>query len=106
MPGPGDPVHPMNSLIPVTIVELEAVIKRSKSLSAPSPVDQISYQIFKRCPSLYSALLDLFNGIIAEGSVPSSWKIATFKLFGKAAAVNSPDNPRNFRPIALTSAIS
>ena len=91
---------------PVSEKELAQVIKRSKPSSTPSPMDRISYLIFKRCPSLCPALLDLFNRVIMEGSVPSSWKVAVIRLIPKSSAKDDPASPGNFRPIALTSTIS
>ena len=69
-------------------------------------MDRISYLIFKRCPSLRPALLDLFNRVIMEGSVPSSWKVAVIRLIPKSSAKDDLASPGNFRPIALTSTIS
>ena len=106
MPPPPSPQHAMPSVIPVTQEELLAAIKRSRSASAPSPLDQLPYQVFKKCPSLVPALLDLFNTILTEGSIPSSWKVAVFRLIGKSAATEDPRCPKNFRPIALTPAVS
>ena len=91
---------------PVSEEELAQVIKRSKPSSTPSPMDRISYLIFKRCLSLRPALLDLFNRVIMEGSVPSSWKSAVIRLIPKSSAKDDPASPGNFRPIALTSTIS
>ena len=73
-------------MIPVTAEELAGVIKRVRPSSAPSPFDQISYSILKRCPSLRPALLDFFNRVIMEGSIPSSWKVAAIKLIPKSSA--------------------
>ena len=106
MPSPAMPKHAMPTVNPVTIVELLGAIKRSRASSAPSPLDQIPYQVFKKCPSLVPALLDLFNTVLSEGSIPSNWKMAVFKLIGKNAALEDPHSPDNFRPIALTPAIS
>ena len=69
-------------------------------------MDQISYLIFKRCPSLHPALLDLFNRVIMEGSVPLSWKVAVIRLIPKSSAKDDPASQGNLRPIALTSTIS
>ena len=91
---------------PVTDEELAQVIKRSKFSSSPSLFDCISYAIFKRCPSLLPALLDLYNRVIMEGSVPSAWKEAAVKLIPKSSAKEDPSSPSNFRPIALTPAVS
>ena len=83
--------------------EVRIVIKRSKSGSSPSPFDQIPYQIFKRCPSLVPALVDLFNCCWTTATIPSAWKTAAIKLIGKSAATEDATTPSNFRPIALTS---
>ena len=91
---------------PVTDEDLAQVIKRCKYSSSPSPFDRISYAILKRCPSLRPALLDLYNRVIMEGSVPSAWKEAAVKLLPKSSAKENPSSPGNFRPIALTPAIS
>ena len=105
MPATEDPKYEMPHLDPITREELLAKIKRSKFSSAPSPLDQI-YRIFKNCPSLIPALLNLYNSVLSEGVVPSSWKNAVFKLLGKSAASDDPHPPSNFRPIALTPAVS
>ena len=89
---------------PVTDEELAQVINRSKFSSSPSPFDRISYAIFKRCPSLRPALLDLYNRVIMEGNVPSAWKEVAVKLIPKTSAKEDPSSPSNFRPIALTPA--
>ena len=91
---------------PVTHEELIAANKRSRSASAPSPLDQIPYQVFKKCSSLVSALLDLFNTILTERVIPTSWKVAVFRLIGKSAASEDPHCPERFRPIALTPSVS
>ena len=85
--------------------EVQRVINRSKSSSSPSPFDQIPYQIFKRCPSLNQALVDLFNCCWTTSSVPAAWKTAAIKLIGKSSASEDPTVPSNFKPIALTSCI-
>ena len=41
-----------------------------------------------------------------EGSVPSSWKAAAVRLIPKSGAQDDPSSPANFRPIALTPAVS
>ena len=106
MPSPTSPRFTMAHLVPISGDELSAAIKRSRSSSAPSPLDQISYRIFKSCPSLKPALLDLFNSILLEGVIPRGWKNSVFKLVGKSAANDDPKSPSNFRPIALTPAVS
>ena len=61
--------------------------------------------IFKRCPSLRMALVDLFNYCWAQPEIPSQWKFAVIKLIGKSSAADDPTSPSNFRPIALTSCV-
>ena len=107
MPSPPPPVSDSSmSMSPITQEELYRVIRKSKSTSAPSPLDRISYTIIKRCPSLHPALLDLFNRVIMVGAVPLAWKMAAVKLIPKGTAEQDPSSPANFRPIALTPTIS
>ena len=82
--------------------EVTAAIKRSKARSAPSPLDGVSYTVFKKCPALVVALHDLFNACWVQSSVPDQWKMASVKLIGKPAASDDPTSLSNFRPIALT----
>ena len=46
---------------PITTSEISGVIKRINSSSSPSPIDRVSYRLFKKCPALVQALVDLFN---------------------------------------------
>ncbi len=85
--------------------EIEAVIKRTKSSSSPSPFDQIPYLILKKCPALNVALADLFNHCWLTKTIPLAWKTAGIKLLGKTSAIIHPTLPANFRPIALTSCL-
>ncbi len=105
MPLPPPPREQM-SIEPITAEELTNAIRRSKSSSSPSPIDQLPYMLFKRCPSLSVALLDLFNSVLSHGEVPSGWKAAVVKLIGKSSAQTEPTAPGNFRPIALTPTVS
>lgn len=41
-----------------------------------------------------------------EGTIPSAWKAAAVKLIPKSSAEEDPSAPGNFRPIALTPAVS
>ena len=82
--------------------ELDIAIKKTKSSSSPSPHDQVPYLVFKRCPSLTKALLDLFNMCWRLQSVPSLWKMGVIRLIPKSAASQDPHLLSNFRPIALT----
>ena len=51
LPVAPSPHHPFDER-PFTQHDLEAVIKRSKVRSSPSPLAQVPYLVFKRCPSL------------------------------------------------------
>ena len=73
--------------------------------SSPSPFDQVSHRILKRCPSLATALLDIFQCCWSAGVVPRCWKAACIRLIGKPTSTENPDQPSNFRPIALTACI-
>ena len=90
---------------PFTEDEVVRIIKRMKAQSAPSPFDRIGYVIFKRCPSLLPALVQLFNICWAQSTIPGEWKCAAIKLIPKGSASEDTTNPANFRPIALTPCI-
>ena len=98
------PQYPFND-DPITISEIKEVIKRTKSSSAPSPLDRVSYQVFKRCPTLLAALADLYNTCWDLQTVPLAWKQGVIRLIPKEAATDNPTEPSNFRPIALTSCV-
>ena len=85
--------------------ELDIAIKKTKSSSSPGPHDQVPYLVFKRCPSLTKALLDLFNICWRLQSVPSLWNMGVIRLIPKSAASQDPHLPSDFRPIALTSCV-
>ena len=51
------------------------------------------------------ALLHIFNVCWSVKRVPAVWKIGVLHLLGKKKAQEDPSNPKNFRPIALTSCI-
>ena len=70
-----------------------------------SPFDQVSYLIFKRCPALQTALLDLFNTCWSQSVISTQWKMAAIKLIEKPSAMDEPTSPSNFHPIAVTSCI-
>ena len=82
---------------PFTQHDLEAVIKRSEVRSSPSPLDQVPYLVFKRCPSLGPALLDLFNTCWRLRTVPPPWKKGVIRLIPKADASDSPHLPSKDR---------
>ena len=95
------PTPPFNDG-PITFEEVSKKVKKSRSKSSPSPLDGVGYVIYKRCPALWPALLDLFNCCWSTRSVPPLWKRAVNKLIPKPSASMEPSNLSNFRPIALT----
>ena len=90
---------------PITIAEISEIIKRSKSSSSPSPIDRVSYKIFKRCPALLPALVDLYNACWESQTVPLAWKHGVIRLIPKQSATDNPAESGHFRPIALTSCV-
>ena len=104
LPVPPSPTATFNE-DPITTQELKRVISQTKSSSTPSPRDQIPYTVLKHCSSLLAALLDLYNACWSSASVPAAWKKGVVRLIPKGPAEENPENPGNFRPIALTSCI-
>ena len=90
---------------PFSDSKVARVIKKMKTQSAPSPFNRIGHIIFKRCPSLLPALVQLFNICWAQSTIPVVWKCVAIKLTPKSSATEDPANPANFRPIALTPCI-
>ena len=90
---------------PISAAEIQFAITKSRTCSSPSPIDRIPYLIFKCCPSLALALTDLFDCCCRDGVLPSGWKKGVIHLIPKASAVEKPQDPSNFRPIALTSCV-
>lgn len=88
---------------PISLDEIKHQVKKCRNGSAPSPVDQISYIIMKKCPSASLILMDIFNACMVFSSFPTTWQTGVIKLISKPAASSDPSNPSNFRPIALTS---
>ena len=87
----------------ISIEEIEFQIKKLRSGSAPCPFDQISYKIFKKCPSVLPIFSIIFNKCLYQSSIPNAWKIGVTRLLGKPAATKDSHNLSNFRPITLTS---
>ena len=87
---------------PISRSEVEEVIKHTRSTFSASPLDQVSHRALKHCPSLMPALIDLYNCCWETGSVPQAWRDGIIRLIPKVAAKESPAEPSNFRPIALT----
>ena len=83
----------------ITVDKVQQVIQKCKATSIPSPVDQISYRVFKKCPSLLPALLCLFSACWSTSSLPSQWKVGVLRLLGKEAAKTDPGVPSSSGPL-------
>ncbi len=59
---------------PITAAEVLQVIKKSRNSSSPSPINQDSYRVLKRCPSLLPTLTDLYNSCWESATIPPTWK--------------------------------
>ena len=105
LPQPAPPSYPFDDC-PISTEEIFFNIHKSRSSSSPSPLDQLPYAIFKRCPSLTPALHYLFNQCWTTRSVPAAWNVGVVRLIGKKSASEDAKNPANFRPIALTPCLS
>ena len=90
---------------PITISEISSVIKRANSFSSPSPINRVSYKIFKKCPALLPAVASLYNACWESQTVPLAWKQGVIRLIPKQSAADNPAEPGNYRPIALTSCV-
>ena len=87
---------------PISVLEIQAKIKCSRTSSAPSPIDGISYVILKKCPSILPVLMDLYNCCWTSCSIPQLWKTGIVRLIPKVGAAKTPEDPSKFRPIVLT----
>ena len=81
------------------------MLRKVLAHAAPSPPDQITYSVFKNCPALTTAPLDIFQMCWNTQSIPQGWKQATICLLPKASAKEDPKEPANFRQIAITSCV-
>ena len=87
------------------VEEIEEAVRRSRSSSTPSPLDQIGYRVFKMCPAIVPILVHIFNMAWCTGTIPTSWQVVVIKLLPKSTSASDPADPSLFRPIALTSCI-
>ena len=85
-------------ITPPTYQEITKIIRHMKASGSPSPLDQISIIVFKRCPYLRSYLQDVFKKVSCTGQIPSMWKKALTILIYKKGEQN---DAQNFRPITL-----
>ena len=68
--------------------EVLHVLKNTRSSSSPSPIDQVSYRVLKKCPSPLATLTELYNSCWISTTVPTSWKQGRVRLIPKEAALN------------------
>ena len=88
--------------IPFTMDEMLNALNNSK-LTSPGE-DGIRYEMIRHLPEASKFfLLDTLNGLWVSHKNPKSWKISEIVPAFKPG--KDPENPRNYRPIALTSCI-
>jgi ribonuclease HI len=98
-----DPVPKNHEVInrPLTIIELDQAISSVKKVKKATGDDPISYILIKQLPEkVRLQLLRFFQACWTRGVIPSAWKKATVVAIPKPG--KSPNNPQNYRPIALT----
>ena len=88
--------------MPFTMDEMINCLNNSK-LTSPGD-DGIRYEMIKHLPNVSKYfLLDTLNGLWVSHTSPKSWKISEIVPAFKPG--KDPENPRNYRPIALTSCL-
>ena len=97
MPSYDEPKKVFNIQAP-TYKEINNIIYKMKTASAPCPLDQISIITLKRCPYLRTYLLEIIKTAWSNKVTPEEWKKAITILIHKKG---SADDPQNFRPITL-----
>ncbi|XP_038159099.1 uncharacterized protein LOC119796966 [Cyprinodon tularosa] len=55
--------------------EVEEVVKKARTASAPGP-SGVPYKVYKKCPLLLRRLWKLFRTIWAKGSIPTTWRVS------------------------------
>ena len=78
------------------VEDVDEAVKRSRSCSAPIPLDQISYRIIKMCPAIIPILVHLFNIAWCTGTTPPPWQVAVVKLLPKSTSASDPAHPSLF----------
>lgn len=98
-----EPSSPQSSLNnPLTFQELTAALSRTKN-SSPG-LDGVTTPFIKNLsPAQLQCILNLFNAIWTEGSIPTAWKNSVLIPLHKPG--KSRFSPAGYRPIALTSHI-
>ena len=82
---------------------LHKIVRNSKANCAPGP-DGLSNQILKFCPPHILQLIKIIiEKSLGSGLIPSAWKTSKITPIPKVSCPT--DDPRNYRPIACTSAL-
>ena len=86
----------------ICMSELERALTGIKNVKVSEGPDRLSYRMLKEIPASYKKqVLILFQTCWKKGEMPSSWKTAVVSPIPKAG--KSKRDPKNYRPIALTS---
>ena len=86
-----------------TLTELVDSIKKKSNDSAVGP-DEVHNEFLKQLPDeSVKCLLKLYNDIWVNGTFPETWRQSIIVPIPKSGKDTS--NPRNYRPIALTSCL-
>ena len=102
-PAPETP-HPLHCK-EIREEELMRALRKARSGSSPSPIDQVPYRVLKKCPAVVTPLLHIFNLCWSTGKIPQQWKQAVIRLIPKNLSKDRPNYLTCFRPMALTSSI-
>jgi len=86
---------------PPTRYELRKGLKRKRNAAAPG-LNGLSYVLYKKCPSILSALHRIFRQIYKSEDIPESWASAFVVLLQKSDDLSLPSE---FRPIAITNTV-
>ncbi len=82
--------------------DIKHILKDKKPTSAPG-IDGLTYGILKHLPCSHHFLATLYSQILLDNPKPSPlWQKSKISLIYKR---NQMDNPKNFRPIALSSIV-
>ena len=104
MPPAPETQHPLHCK-EIREEELMRALRKARSDSSPSPIDQVPYRVLKKCPAVVTPLLHIFNLCWSTGKIPQQWKQAVIRRIPKNSSKDRPNYLTCFRPIALTSSI-
>ena len=103
-PGAAQPMH----WDPITRDDVTAAINMKRNSSSPG-ADTITNLILKKCPFMHDQFAKVFNNLMTFSTCPPSWKTAITRLIHTRTVIQckngAPENPKNWRPISLTSAL-